>query len=314
MDAYSFGNICERDMDMLFLESIVTDQEFAKHIINRTELKDKVFTTASIELSKTDSELGESDITWIIETEDGKYGILIEDKIDAIAMEEQYERYKKRGDKGIKNSDYKKYFVFIFCPEKYRLSNSEAQKYDYYISYEEHYEFFSRKNDVTSILRKHQLGQAITKAKNPSKVTLNELANSYFRKYSQYQKEHYPTLDLRTKESSNGYWAHYGTRFGKVYLFHKIQEGFVDLTFPSAADKISLLQMIAMKLREFGMDSVCAEQTGKALALRIRVPKLDMQNNFEETAESNLIKCFDAVQRLTDLANVFEDARNIANL
>lgn len=314
MEICSFGNICERDMDMLFLEAIITDLEFAKHIIDKTELKGKEFKTISVELSKTDPELGESDITWIIETEDGRYGILIEDKIDAIAMEEQYERYKKRGDKGIENGDYIKSFIFIFCPEKYHENNDEAKKYDYFISYEKHQEFFSGKDDIASELRKQQLEQAITKAKRPSNVTLNELANTYFRKYSQYQKEHYPALDLRTKESSNGYWAHYRTRFGKVYLFHKMQEGFVDLTFPNSTDKLSILENVALKLRSFGMDSISAEKTGKALALRISVPKLDMQNNFEETAESNLIKCFDAIQRLTDLANVFEDARKVANL
>ena len=312
METYSFGNICERDMDMLFLEAIISDQGFAKQIIDETELKDKDFKTVSVELSKSDAELGESDITWIIETDDGKYGILIEDKIDAIAMDNQCGRYKKRGDKGIRDGDYKKYFVFIFCSEKYHENNSEAAKYDHFISYEKHRDYFKNKSDVLSELRYQKLEQALVKAKKPSNVTLNENANAYFRNYSRYQKENYPTLDLRTKESSNGYWAHYGTRFGKVYLYHKIQEGFVDLTFPNSADKLSLMQTIALKLREFGMDSVVAEQTGKASALRIRVPKLDMQNEFKETAESNLIKCFDAIQKLTDLANVFEDARKIA--
>ena len=163
-------------------------------------------------------------------------------------------------------------------------------------------------------MRFQQLEQAIIKGKSPSNVTLNETANAYFRKYSQYQKEYYPMLDLRTKESSNGYWSHYGTRFGKVYIFHKMQEGLVDLTFSSAADKLSLMQTIALKLREMGVESVTAEKTGKAAVLRIRVPKLDMQNKFEETEESQLIECFAAIQRLSDLANIFEDVRNIVSI
>lgn len=314
MEIYSFGNITERDMDMLFLESIITDPMFARMIVDETELKGLSFRTVNIELSKSDTELGESDITWIIETDNGRYGILIEDKIDAIAMKDQYKRYTKRGEKGIRDGEYKKYYIFIFCPEKYHKSNKEAVKYDHYLSYEAFREHFVKKDDIISQIRYQKLEQALTKAKKPSNVTINETVNAFFKKYNQYQKDHYPSLDLRTKESSNGYWAHYGTRFGKVYLFHKIQEGFVDLTFPNSADKFSLMQTIAAKLRDLGMDAVYAEQTGKALALRIRVPKLNMQIPFEQAAESNIIKCFEAVQQLSDLANVFEDAREIALL
>ena len=314
MEWYSFGNICERDMDMLFLESIITDCGFARMILDKTELKGNVFKNISIELSKTDSELGESDITWVVEVEGDRYGILIEDKIDAIAMEEQYERYKKRGEKGIKNGDYIKYFIFIFCPKDYRRSDSEAEKYDHHISYEDFREYYANKEDALSSFKYNQLNQALTKAKRPSNVTLNEAVNAYFRKYSQYQKEHYPTLDLRTKETSNGYWAHYGTRFGRVYLLHKIQDGCVDLTFPNAADKISLMGTLASKLESLGMNSLFAEPTGKSAVFRIKVSALDMQNDFEETEESDLKECFDAIQKLTDIANVFEEARKIAGL
>ena len=41
---------------------------------------------------------GESDITVIVESPDKRIGLLIEDKIDAIDMPEQPERYKIRGD------------------------------------------------------------------------------------------------------------------------------------------------------------------------------------------------------------------------
>ena len=310
---YSFGNICERDMDMLFLEAIMTDYNYAKLIIDKTELKGLNFKNISIELSKTDAQLGESDITWIIEIENNRYGILIEDKIDACAMNEQYDRYKKRGEKGISNGDYIKYFIFIFCPQNYYNKNTEAPKYDYFISYEKHRDYFMSKNDEISKLRFEQFTQALSKAKMPSNVTLNEFANAFFKKYKQYQLEHYPTLDLRTKESSNGYWAHYNTRLGKVYIFHKLQEGFVDLTFPNSASKLSLLQTIALKLRELGISSVTAEQTGKASALRIRVPKIDYQIEFEKTDEIILTNCFDAIQKLNDLANIFEDVNEITS-
>ncbi len=86
----------------------------------------------------------------------------------------------------------------------------------------------------------------------------------------------YPQLILRTSRESNGYWAHYTTRFGSVYLYHKISEGNVDLTFGKASQHMDKLEIVADWLRKHGIGSVSSVITGKAGALRISVPKLNM--------------------------------------
>ena len=62
-------------------------------------------------------------------------GILIEDKIDAIAMPEQPERYIKRGNKAIKNKEYDVFYSFIVCPKKYYDNNDAAKEYPFHILY-----------------------------------------------------------------------------------------------------------------------------------------------------------------------------------
>lgn len=120
MISLQFNNtISERDMDLLFVESVLTDPEFCLLLINKTDLNGKPFKIISAELSKSDSDLGESDITVVIDVEGNRYGLLIEDKIDAISMPEQHGRYIKRGEKAVKTGDYNDFRVFIFCPEKY---------------------------------------------------------------------------------------------------------------------------------------------------------------------------------------------------
>ena len=52
----------------------------------------------------------------------------------------------------------------------------------------------------------------------------------------------------------NGYWAHYRTRFGLVYLYHKITDGKVDLTFNRAGDHLEKLEIVAKWLREHGFE------------------------------------------------------------
>ena len=132
----NYSSVEERDMDTLFLEAIGSDKGFLQLFTNEIEvLKERNIEVDSIELSKSDSD-GESDITVIVECENTKYGLLIEDKINAIAMPDQCKRYSVRGKKGIKNGDYSNFFVFIVSPEKYYEQDEEAKKYEYFVSYE----------------------------------------------------------------------------------------------------------------------------------------------------------------------------------
>jgi len=226
-------------------------------------------------------------------------------------MKEQSNRYKKRGDMGVRNGEYESYETFIFCPEKYFSLNAEAKKYENVITYEKHLEYFRSKDDAISRIRCQQLEQAITKAKKPPQVILNEAANAYFQKYRQYQKVNYPELDMRTQETSNGYWVKYGTRFGRAYIYHKLQEGCADLTFPGTADNLGVLQVISSKLREHGMSSAFATTTSKSSALRIDVPRLRIEKVFEETPVENLVKCFKALKELTEIASFFADIKSM---
>ena len=310
----SFNNtISERDMDLLFAESILTDSGFCRLLIDKTDLKGMPFQTLSAELSKADSGLGESDITVVVEIEEKKYGLLIEDKIDAIAMPEQHGRYVKRGEKGIKSGEYDDFKVFIFCPEKYYKNNSEAKLYEHVLTYEECQKFFESKHDPLSVFRCQQLKQAITKAKKPPVINIDEQANAFLRQYIMYQKEYYPSLDLKTKEDKNGWWTEFRTELGYVYINHKIQEGQVDLAFPKAADKIDRAKMITDWMRQHGMLDVTVVKTKKSVMIRAHVPKLDIKNGFEAVDKNELNRCFYAIKELTDFANMVEITHSIVS-
>jgi len=308
-----FNNtITERDMDMLLAQAILTDLDFCRFVLDKTNRKGKDICVKSVDLSKEDSALGESDVTVTLAIDGESYGLLIEDKIDAIAMPNQHERYIKRGDKGIKDGDYADYAIFIFCPEKYYKNNSEAKLYEHLLTYEECKAFFDRKSDSLSQFRSQQLTQAISKAKKPPVVNVDEKANSFLREYIQYQRENYPSLDLSTKEDKNGWWTDFRTELGYVYINHKIQEGYVDLTFPKAADKVERAKLIAEWARRHKLSDINVVKTKKSVMLRIHVPKLDIMKGFELAESDDLKMCFDAIKELTDFANVIEIANSIA--
>lgn len=322
-----FGNIQERDMDLLFLESIAADESFVKLLLEKieksekpigrtfklekTNLSQKVFSVLSVELSATDPELGESDITAVIEIDGIRLGLLLEDKIDAPAMPEQCKRYSMRALKAVDAGKYDEFFVFIICPQKYYCSNKEAQNYPECVTYEEWWNLLAKKTDIISEIHYQQLDQAICKAKSAPSITINEAAVDFFRKYKSYMLAHYKTLDLRNKDGSNAWWPHYGTLYKQAYIYHKVSDGLVDLTFPGSGYNLGALQKATEWLNINGMPQVHAVKTGKAAALRIEVPVLNQTEPFENVNESDLKKCFDAVQTLSDFATMLATIHNI---
>ena len=309
MANYQFGNLRERDMDMLFLEAISTDPGFVKLVLSRTKFYEKQANVVDVELSKIETHLGESDITVIFESNGERFGVLIEDKISAVAMEEQYARYIRRGETAVKRGDYSDFDIMIFCPEKYRELNNEAKKYPNFLSYELCKGYFDKKEDEISKVKSSQFAQAIENAKKPPEVIQNEAAIAFSEQYRKYMQANYPELKLRTKSTSNGYWMHYLTRLGNVFIYHKIQEGFIDLTFPAAAVRKHMdnLDRLADWLRKHGITNVYATETGKSGVLRIEVPKLQMTADFFDTKENDLKACFAALQSLSELANLIAD-------
>ena len=310
----SFSTVHERDMDILFLEALVSDQGFTELVLSKTGFSGQAFLVLSGALSETEPDLGESDITIVLQIGDTRVGLLIEDKVDAIAMPDQHLRYRKRGERGVKNGKYDTFEIFIFCPEKYYKNNSEALKYEHFIYYEEFKTYFDGKDDVISKVRSQQLAQAIERAKKPAETTVNEAANLFFNKYKAYQKQYYPKLDLRTSEKSNGWWPHFSTRLGDAYIYHKRPEGFVDLTFPNAAGKMDVFQNLASWLRGHNVSNVVAVKTGRAAALRIEVPKMPLTADFDKIDPADIKKAFDAIQTLVDFAAMVADAHGVSEI
>lgn len=303
----NFGNIQERDMDMMFLECLLTDDGFVRLFLRKAEITGTSVEVLNVALSETDPEYGESDITVLLSVDGKKHALLIEDKINAPAMPEQCDRYSKRASKAKSNGKYNDYSVFIICPSEYYNANSEAKKYAHFITYEECVGYFSKKTDTLSKIKCEQLKQALTKDPGGTPEP-NPAAIAFFEKYRAYMEANRYKLDLRNKKESNGWWPHYGTTFGNAYIYHKVSDGVVDLTFPKGAANLATMEHVAQWLQTHGMPNVNALATGKAAALRIKVPVLDQHKPFEDASQEDVKACFDAVQQLSDLALMFSRA------
>ncbi len=300
---YKFDDIYERDMDMLFAEEFSYSKEFAdiflsKVFIERAEI-------IEVELSKTSSEFGESDITVIFAINNKKHALLIEDKIDAIAMPMQCERYFERGRVGIENGDYDGFDVFIVAPQKYLQENLMAQKYPNKVSYEEILSHFQDRIDSRSQFKYAQISFAIYKQKHGYQVIENTAVTSFWDKYITYKEINYPQLWLTNKRGPKGRdstWAHFQTVIKGLFVYHKSSIGCIDLTIPNGAERIVELEKFIVKS---GIDlydkNMVLIKTGKSAAIRISVPTIDFTMPFENYIKELEI-CFGAVVKLTNFA------------
>lgn len=297
-----FKDVTEKDMDMLFLEEIVSSTDFADIFLSRISLTGAL--VREVEHSKSDVEYGESDMTVIVEYKGLRHALLIEDKIDAVAMPNQCRRYFARGNAGIENGDYESFDVFIVAPEKYLRENDEAKEYPYRISYEDFVAYFEKRHDKRSRFKLQQIMQAITNQKTGYQVKENKKVTEFWEKYIEYQKQNYPGLSListKGPKGSKATWPQYKTFIREIPIYHKSEKGVVDLNFNGASDKIMLLErMLNEQLGGLEENGLMVEVTGKSAVLRIRVPEIDFMQPFEKYTDE-LVVCFEAISRMTKL-------------
>lgn len=310
---HKFRDILEHDMDMLILEEFACSTEFSKIFLNKVNISDaKVLSTWQ---SKTDSELGETDMTVVFEYNDKKIALLIEDKIDAIAMPEQPARYVLRGNKGVIDGEYDTYYIFIVAPQEYLEKNEKAKEYPNYVSYEEIRDYFEKLNDTRRSFKLAQISLAIEKQKNGYQVVKNALVTDFWNKYVEYKNQNFPKLNLivnNDTKPTNGIWTYFRTINKDMLIYHKSDKGYVDLTLNGKADKQekikSMLTSIVENYYEQGYEVV---KTGKSCAIRVKVPVVTFSEPFEKQKDS-IDYAFSAVEKLyalsikLDLAGVYD--------
>ncbi len=311
---YKFDDVSERDMDLLFAEELSSSKDFADIFLLKLDLHNAEI--IELELSKMSTEFGESDITAIFFVDGRKHALLIEDKIDAIAMPRQCERYFERGMIGVSQKEYDVFSVFIIAPEKYLKNNNEAQKYPNKISYEECLQYFEKKSDNRSQFKYNQIKYAIYKQKHGYQVVENIAVTAFWDKYITYKENNYPQLWLTSQRGPKGAkstWAHFNTVIKNLFIYHKAEVGFVDLNILGAGERIVEVEQA---LRESNIDiysqNMTIVKTKKSAAIRICVPVIDFRNSFENYVDEIEV-AFKAVEKLADLAKQLSAEKSLVD-
>lgn len=268
----NFDKVYERDVDLYVINNFSNNHTFLDLFLKKIDKEN--YTVLSAESSLSD-ENGESDITIVIEKNGHKIGLLIEDKIDALAMPNQSGRYFIRGEKGIRDGKYDEFYVFIIAPRDYLASNSEAKKYPYQISYEELLEA------VPDEYGKALINKALEIKKKGYEPIEDKKATKFWQEYYNYIDNNYKNrIDIYKTEGPRGSkagWPRIRTKDKRVYIMHKSDRGCIDLTFDGMAEHYKEFWNYIEPLLEEGMT---IQKTSKSMAIRMEVPPLDFQNDF----------------------------------
>lgn len=288
-----FEKVLERDIDLLMINKFINDSKTIDFFLEKVGLTG--YKIISVEHSLMDNELGESDITLIVANEKNKIGILIENKIDAIAMDLQPERYVKRGDKAVSMGIYNEYRIFIIAPKKYLETNAYAKKYPNNISYEELIDFMKDDKYAVSLLEK-----AIEEKENGYEVIENEMVTKFWHNYYDFIKKNYPSIKINEiigPRGSRAVWPELHTNNSKVKIMHKSDRGYMDLTFNDMSNNIEIFN-------KYIPDEIIKNyeivKTGKSMAIRLHVPLLDFKNEFDDYT-NEMHECMKSVLELYDI-------------
>lgn len=286
----NFGAVPERDIDVFHTYSFALDEGYLKLFTDKLdwEISDPMIT--SIEISKVING-GESDVTVRFTSKEKKYGILIEDKINAEAQPDQCARYYLRGDQSVKNGDYDIYAVFICAPEDYLKHNQEAAEYKNQISFQEIEEYLTGKDDEFSKLRLMEIKHILYNPKSRYFGIPDENATSLWLGYIDFVHEHFPDLDLCDKQKykpKGGSWIEYRVPKGKniIKLYHKAYIGNLDLQFLGLGEKLQeLSEILANQIGDYEQQGFVIEKASGSASLRRKSTPIDFDKSFESQQE-----------------------------
>ncbi len=288
---FKIEKVLERDIDLLVINNFINGK-LNKLFLDKANLID--YKVIDVEHSYFDADLGESDVTIILEKDNNKIGFLIEDKIDAPAMNLQPERYEERGKKGIKDRKYDEFKTFIIAPEQYLNSNPYVEKYQYQISYEEILEVLSddiyARTLITKALEEKETGYIIIE---------NEMVTKFWERYYEFIRMFYPTIrihEIHGPRGSKAAWPELLTDYKQVVIMHKSDRGYMDLTFGKMSEYIDVFNNYVKDVAS----NLNIVKTGKSLSIRLNVPIIDFKKDFDNYIEE-MHECMKSALKLYDI-------------
>jgi hypothetical protein len=296
------ASIAERDIDLLVMEELSVSNEFREWFSSRVFGEPIYQSEIGAWHSVSDSQLGESDLIFLFEAVYGpRTAVLIENKIDAPPQPQQGERYRLRGEKGLKEGYWEKFKTCVIAPSKYLISSKHSESYDVEISYEEILAYFQSRHPRGERFsyKARILLEGIEQNRRGYQPEHNEETTKFVSDYFAFASEEYAHLGMqeaKPRPAGSTWVMFYPKSLPKnINLVHQLTAGLVKVFFNGQAESFDALRE---KYDSKLPDNAWIEIAGKSVAISIVVSKVDpLSISFSAQIET-VIK---AVQKLSVL-------------
>lgn len=284
------ASIAERDIDLLVMEELSVSTEFREWFSSRVFGEPIYQSEIGAWHSVSDARLGESDLVFLFEAFDGpRIAVLIENKIDAPPQPKQGERYRLRGDKGLKEGYWDKFKTCVIAPSKYLTSSKHSESYDVEISYEEILAYFQsrRPRDERFSYKARILLEGIEQNRRGYQPEHHEEMTKFVADYFAFASEEYAHLGMQEAKPrpAGSTWEMFSPKSlpKDVDLVHQLTAGLVKVFFNGQAESFDALQ------EKYGSklpDNASIDIAGKSVAISMEVPKINpLSISFSEQLE-----------------------------
>ena len=285
------ASISERDIDLLVMEELSVSIEFREWFSSRVFGEPIYKSEIGAWHSVSDAQLGESDLVFLFEAVDGpRTAVLIENKIDASPQPKQGERYRLRGDKGLKEGYWEKFKTCVIAPSKYLTSSKHSESYDIEVSYEEILAYFQsrRPRDERFPYKARILLEGIEQNRRGYQPEHNEEITKFVSDYFAFASKKYSHLGMqkaKPRPAGSTWVMFYPKSLPKeASIVHQLTAGMVKIFFNGQAESFDTLQeKYGAKL----LDNTSIDIAGKSVAISMEVPKIDpLSITFSEQLEN----------------------------
>jgi hypothetical protein len=287
-DTQFLEGVYERDIDLLFLEELTVSPEFS------TWFAERVFGSKLLPIedmtawhSISDAKLGESDLVFEFQNaQHERCALLIENKVDAPAQPNQGVRYGQRGEIGQKDYGWDKYQTCIVAPQRYLESHADdVSNYDAKLASEDIRIWFTDHSGSGQARYKYKVDVvtvAIEQSRRGRLPKYDPQSTKFWRDYWQFSMNEFPELEMKDpgERGLTSTWVYFpNTHIGKGRsLVHRFEDLVVELLLDVPVDQVGALKA---KYEVMLGKGAVIEPVGKSAAIRIRVPPINIRQEFE---------------------------------
>jgi hypothetical protein len=298
------ASVTERDIDFLVLEELQVSHEFrdwfSARVFERPVLKSHVGVWHSV----VDPELGESDLIFVFDAEDGSTkAILVENKIAASAQQDQGKRYLDRGEKGQANGMWQEFQTCVIAPRRYLESPTHTEVYHCQLAYEEIMAWFvsSRSVDERRRYRAAIMLEAVNQHRRGYVPKVNDVMTAFALEYWRFAQSRYPALGMREpkpRAAGNNWMNFFPVGLPKtIDVVHQVAAGSIKVFFKHQAGSFDLIQARYWDLNSLFAD-LEIDTAGKSVSISVPVATIKPLEVSFDTCRSTVDDALGLASRL----------------